>query len=92
MSANPRSDLVSAFRADVAAFNAAMDSFVSHRAEYLARNVNFVIGDMTGSNSSTSFTADDVDQMVVDMNTIVNAIRSGGTIAVGVWNNCIKIK
>lgn len=92
-SANPRSDLVTFLRQDVAAFNGAMDSFVAHRAEYVARNISpFVIGDMTGSNSSTSFTAADVNQSVVDFNTIVNAVRNGGTISVGVWGNVIKIK
>jgi hypothetical protein len=92
MSANPRSDLVSALRADVKAFNDAMDAFVAHRAEYVARNINFVIGDMVGANSSSSFNADDIDQAVVDFNTIISAVRSGGTISVGVWNNVIKIK
>ena len=90
MSANPRSDLVSALRADIAAFNSAMDSFVAHRTEVVARNLTFVAGDMTGANAT--IVAAELTQALTDMNTIVSAIRSGGTISVGVWPNVIKIK
>lgn len=91
MSANPKSDLVTKLRADVGALNTMMDAFVAHRAEYIARNADFVIGDLVGANATAGFAANDADQMVIDMNTIVTAIRSGGTIAVGVWTNCVKI-
>jgi len=91
-SANPRGDLVTLLRQDVGNFNAAMDSFVAHRAEVQGRNITFVTGDMTGSNSNGSMVAADVNQVIVDFQTIVTAVRSGGTIAVGVWGNCLKIK
>ena len=91
-SANPRSDLITAIRTDVANFNAAMDSFLGHRAEYVGRTFNFVAGDMVGENASASFTADDVDQAFTDFNTIISAIRAGGTLSAGVWPNVIKIK
>ena len=69
-----------------------MDDFLGCRAEYVARSINFVAGDMVGSNSSTSFAADDVDQAMTDMNTVVPAVRAGGTLSAGVWPNVIKIK
>lgn len=89
---NPRGELITAIRTDVANFNAAMDSFLGHRAEYVARAFNFVSGDMVGDNSSASFTADDVDQAFTDFNTVISAVRAGGTLSAGVWPNVIKIK
>jgi len=89
---NPRDALVTAFRQAVGDFNDAMDRFIALRAEYQARNINFVAGDMVGSNVSTSFAADDIDQCVVDFNDIITKVRAGGTISVGVWTNVIKIK
>lgn len=92
LSPTPKADLVSALRQDVNDFNDAINRFVGHRAEYVDKNVNFVIGDMTGVNSSAEFTADQVDQCVIDFNAIIVAIKSGGTISIGQWTNCIKIK
>ena len=91
-SADPRGDLVTLVRQDVGNFNAAMDSFIAHRAEWAARNVTFVAGDLKGSNSGAGFVAADVTQAMTDFNTIITAVRSGGTISVGVWTNVIKIK
>jgi len=91
-SANPKTDLITGVRTDVANFNAAMDSFLAHRAEYVARSFNFVSGDLGTENTSSAFTADDVDQVMTDFNTVVSAIRAGGTLSAGVWPNVIKIK
>lgn len=91
-SANPRADLVTALRQDSAAMYTTIQTFRGHRAEYVFKNVNFVSGDLTGSNVTGTFVADDVDQMVTDMKTICDAIENGGTIGVGVWGNVLKIK
>ena len=89
---NPRDALVTTIRQAVNDFNGAMDAFVAAKAEHVARNITFVIGDMIGSNSSGSFVAADAQQVMTDFQTIITAIRAGGTIPVGVWNNVVKIK
>ncbi len=89
---NPRGAVITGARAAIGKFNAAMDEFLAWRAEYVARSFNFVSGDMVGDNNSTSFTADDVDQAMTDMNTMITDVRAGGTVSAGLWPNCIKIK
>lgn len=93
-SANPRGDLVTGFRQDVAAINAAFDSFINHRARYVEGNINFVTGDLSGSNitSPSTFVADDIDVAVSDLNNIIVDVKAGGTIAAGEWNNVQKIR
>lgn len=91
-SANPKGDLITALRQDAGNMFTAIQSFRGHRAEYVSKNINFVDGDLTGANSTGQFVGNDVDQMVVDMKTICDAIENGGTINVGVWGNVIKIK
>jgi Zn-dependent M28 family amino/carboxypeptidase len=93
-SANPRGDLVTKVRQDVAAIRAGFDSFTLHRNEYVEANVNFVIGDLSGSNitSPATFVADDVDQVFVDLNDIITKVKAGGTISAGEWTNVMKIR
>lgn len=89
---NIRDALITKTRQAVGDFNKAMDDFLAARAEYVARSINFVSGDMVGSNNSASFGADDVDQCMTDFNSVVSAVRAGGTLSSGVWPNVVKIK
>ena len=92
LSPTPKAELVTSLRTDVNNFNDAINSFIAHRAEFVDKNTTFVIGDMTGVNSSTEFTAANMNQMVIDFLDIVTKIKTGGTISVGVWTNVIKVK
>ena len=89
---NPKDANITAIRAAVAKFNSAMDDALAARAEYVGRSFNFVTGDCVGSNSSTTFSCDDVDQAFTDFNTVISAVRAGGTLSAGVWPNVLKIK
>ena len=93
-STNPRGDLVTKFRQDVATIRSGFDSFALHRNEYVESNTNFVTADLSGSNitSPSTFVADDVDQVVVDLNDIITKAKAGGTIAAGEWTNVMKIR
>ena len=90
MSANPNSDLVSAFRTGVANFFNALESFHAHLEEKNDRNLTFAAGDMQGANSGITFGT--LNQAISDFTVIYNAVHAGGTIAVGQWANVIKIK
>lgn len=91
-SANPRADLVTGLRQDVGNFFNAMQSFKAHRQEKISNNVTFVSGDLIGNNNTGTYVAGDMNQMVTDFNTCVDAVQAGGTISVGVWTNVIKVK
>jgi hypothetical protein len=91
-SANPRSDLVTSLRQDVGKFFDAMQAFKGHRQEKISNNITFVSGDLTGSNATNTFVAADMNQMITDFNTCIDAVQNGGTISVGVWANVLKCK
>ena len=89
-SASPRQDLVSRMRLDVDNFQNAMEDFQTASHVKTDSNITFVAGDMAGNNSGVA--AADLTQAVADFTTIYNAIRSGGTISVGVWTNVTKVR
>ena len=93
-SSNPRGDLVTGIRQDVTTIRSGFDSFARHRAEYVESNINFVTADLSGSNitSPSTFGADDVDQVMTDLNNIITDVKNGGTIAAGEWTNVMKIR
>lgn len=93
-SANPRGDLVTRTRLTVNKINTGFDEFIAERAEYTGANINFTAGDLSGANvtSPSTYVADDVDQVMTDLNNIITDVKAGGTIASGEWANVLKIR
>lgn len=93
-SANPRGDLVTRTRQVVGKINAGFDEFGAIRNEYVGANVNFTSADLSGSNITlpATFVADDVDQVMTDLNNIITDVKAGGTISVGEWTNVMKVR